>query len=151
MEARVTVISPRVTETIERLAGTGQLWLFRRLYATGDLKGYFLAYAATGVAAVDQQIARDAASEPVLLSVVERVAFGDFLDPPIVQRGDLTIAISTNGKSRGFAQLMKKKLELVIGPEYGDLLDRVEAERLITKNPRSTVNPERSLPNEAAS
>jgi siroheme synthase-like protein len=127
------------------------LWLFRRLYAAGDLKGYFLAYAATGVATVDQQIARDAASEPVLLSVVERVVFGDFLDPPIVQRGDLTIAISTNGKSRGFAQLMKKKLELVIGPEYGDLLDRVEAERLITKSPRSTVNPEKSLPNEAAS
>lgn len=151
LDARVTVVSPRVTEAIERLAGTNQLWLFRRPYAAGDLKGYFLAYAATGVVAVDEQIARDAESEPVLLSVVERVAFGDFLDPPIVQRGNLTIAISTNGKSQGFAQLMKKKLELLIGPEYGDLLDRVEAERLIMKSPHSTAKPERSLPNEAAS
>jgi len=151
MDARVTVVSPRVTEAIERLAGTGQLWLFRRPYAAGDLKGYFLAYAATGVAAVDEQIARDAEVEPVLLSVVERVNVGDFLDPPIVQRGDLTIAISTNGKSRGFAQLMKKKLEVLIGPEYGDLLDRIDAERLIMKSRRSTAKPERSLPSEAAS
>jgi siroheme synthase-like protein len=120
MNARVTVISPRVTETIERLVGTGQLWLFRRLYATGDVKGYFLAYAATGVAAVDEQIARDAESEPVLLSVVERSSYGDFLNPPI-------------------------------GPEYGDLLDRVEAERLILKSPHSTEKPARYLPNEAAS
>jgi precorrin-2 dehydrogenase / sirohydrochlorin ferrochelatase len=151
MEARVTVISPRVTEAIERLTGTSQLWLFRRPYAAGDLNGYFLAYAATGVAAVDEQIARDAESESVLLGVVERASYGDFLNPPIVQRGDLTIAISTNGKSRGFAQLMKKKLELLIGPEYGDLLDRIEAERLIMKSPDSTEKPGRSQPNEAAS
>jgi precorrin-2 dehydrogenase / sirohydrochlorin ferrochelatase len=73
---------------------------------TPDL--YEEAYAATGVAAVDEQIACDAESESVLLGVVERASYGDFLNPPIVQRGDLTIAISTNGKSRGFAQLMKK-------------------------------------------
>jgi precorrin-2 dehydrogenase / sirohydrochlorin ferrochelatase len=151
MDARVTVISPRVREAIERLAGAGQLWLFRRLYATGDLKGYFLAYSATGVASVDEQIARDAESEPVWLSVVERSSHGDFLNPPIVQRSDLSIAISTNGKSRGFARLMKKKLELLIGPESGDLLDRLEAERLIMKSPHSTEKPARSLPNEAAS
>jgi precorrin-2 dehydrogenase / sirohydrochlorin ferrochelatase len=102
-------------------------------------------------AAVDEQIARDAESEPVLLGVVERASYGDFLNPLIVQRGDLTIAISTNGKNRGFAQLMKRKLELLIGPEYGDLLDRVEAERLIMKSPDSAGKPGRSRSNEAAS
>jgi precorrin-2 dehydrogenase/sirohydrochlorin ferrochelatase len=73
------------------------------------------------------------------------------MSPPIVQRGDLTIAISTNGKSRGFAQLMKKKLERLIGPEYGDLLDIVEAERLVMKSPPSNAKAGRSQPNEAAS
>jgi hypothetical protein len=46
---------------------------------------------------------------------------------------------------------MKKKLELLIGPEYGDLLDRVEAERLIMKKPRATPKPESPLPSEAVS
>ena len=85
------------------------------------------------------------------MSVADGSSLGNFLSPSIVQRGDLTIAISTNGKSRGFAQLMKKKLERLIGPEYGDLLDIVEAERLVMQNPRSTTKSGRSLPNEAAS
>jgi precorrin-2 dehydrogenase/sirohydrochlorin ferrochelatase len=50
----------------------------------------------------------------------------------MVQRGDLTITVSTNGRSRGFARLMQKKLECLIGPEYGDLLDVVEAARLVS-------------------
>ena len=150
-DARLTVISPRVTEVLERLAAAGHLQLVSRPYVRGDLRGFYLAHAATGVAAVDEQIARDAESEHILLSVADGRSLGNFMSPPIVQRGDLTIAISTNGKSRGFAQLMKKKLERLIGPEYGDLLDIVEAERLVMKNPTSTAKAGRSLPNEAAS
>ena len=148
---RLTVISPHVTEVIARLAAAGHLQLVSRPYAKGDLRGFYLAYAATGVSAVDEQIARDAESEHILLSVADGRSLGNFLSPPMVQRGDLTIAISTNGKSRGFARLMKKKLERLIGPEYGDLLDIVEAERLVMQNPRSTTKSRRSLPNEAAS
>jgi len=150
-DARLTVISPRVTEVLERLAAAGHLQLVSRPYARGDLRGFYLAYVATGVFAVDEQIARAAESEHILMSVADGSSLGNFLSPSMVQRGDLTIAISTNGKSRGFAQLMKKKLERLIGPEYGDLLDIVEAERLVMKNPHSTAKSGRSLPKEAAS
>ncbi|HSE89972.1 MAG TPA: bifunctional precorrin-2 dehydrogenase/sirohydrochlorin ferrochelatase [Candidatus Binatia bacterium] len=150
-DARLTVISPQVTEIIARLAAAGHLQLVSRSYTRGDLRGFFLAYAATGVSAVDEQIARDAASEHILMSVADGRSLGNFMSPPIVQRGDLTIAISTNGRSRGFAQLMKKKLARLIGPEYGDLLDIVEAERLVMKSPRPAEKSGKSLPNEAAS
>jgi precorrin-2 dehydrogenase/sirohydrochlorin ferrochelatase len=150
-DARLTVISPQVTGVIEKLARAGHLQLVSRPYARGDLRGFYLAYAATGLPAVDEQIARDAESEHVLLGVADRPSLGDFLNPSIVQRGDLTIAISTNGKSRGFAQLIKKKLERLIGPEYGDLLDIVEAELLVTKRPHSSAKSGVSLSKEAAS
>jgi len=130
--ARVTVISPQVTEGIERLVAACQLQLVRRAYGKGDLKGFYLAYAVTGIAALDEQIAQDAESEDVLLNVADRASRCDFLSPSLVQRGDLTITVSTNGKSPGFARLMQKKLECLIGPEYGDLLDVVEAERLVS-------------------
>ena len=63
-----------------------------------------------------------------------------------------------NGKSRGFAQLMKKKLECMIGPEYGDLLDVVEAERLVAHGAKPGKSPSYNgtesvaslLPDEAA-
>ena len=150
-DARLTVISSQVTEVIARLAAAAHLQLVSRPYARGDLRGFYLAYAATGVSAVDEQIARDAESEHILMSVADGRSLGNFMSPPIVQRGDLTIAVSTNGRSRGFAQLMKKKLERLIGPEYGDLLDIVEAERLVMQNQCSTAKSGRSLPNEAAS
>jgi precorrin-2 dehydrogenase / sirohydrochlorin ferrochelatase len=150
-DARLTVISPRVTGVLEGLAAAGHLQLVSRPYTRGDLRGFYLAFAATGVSAVDEQIARDAESEHILLSVADGRSLGNFMSPSIVQRGDLTITISTNGKSRGFAQLMKKKLERLIGPEYGDLLDIVEAERVVMQNPCVNVKPGRSLPNEAAS
>jgi siroheme synthase-like protein len=150
-EARLTVISPRVTESIGRLAAGNRLQLVPRLYTKGDLRGFYLAFAATGLAAVDEQIARDAESEPILFSVADRMSLGNFLSPAMVQRGDLTIAISTNGRSRGFAQLIKRKLERLITPEYGDLLDIVEAERSVMKSPRPSVKWGSSLPNEAAS
>jgi len=135
--ARVTVISPQVTERIERLVTACQVQLVRRPYSKGDLRGFYLAYAVTGSAALDAQIAQDAESEDVLLNVVDRASLGDFLTPSLVQRGDLTITISTNGRSRGFARLMQKKLECLIGPEYGDLLDVVEAERLVGHGTRA--------------
>ena len=149
-EARLTVISPQITESIERLVASGCLQLVPRLYVKGDLRGFYLAFAATGLSAVDEQIARDAESEPILFSVADRMSLGNFFSPAMVQRGDLTIAISTNGRSRGFAQLIKRKLERLITPEYGDLLDIIEAERLVMKNPRPPVR-SGSLPNEAAS
>lgn len=149
--ATVTVISPKVTDAIERLAAARNLRLVSRPYARGDLRGFYLAYVATESAAVNERIAQDAESEQILLSVADQTLLGNFLSPPMVQRGDLTIAISTNGRSRGFAQLMKKKLERWIGPEYGDLLDIVEAERVVMKSSGSIAKSRRDLPNEAAS
>ncbi|MGB7948455.1 MAG: bifunctional precorrin-2 dehydrogenase/sirohydrochlorin ferrochelatase [Candidatus Binatia bacterium] len=134
--ARVTIISPQVTERIERLVTACQVQLVRRPYSKGDLRGFYLAYAFTGSAALDEQIAQDAESEDVLLNVADRASLCDFLSPSLVQRGDLTITISTKGRSRGFARLMQKKLECLIGPEYGDLLDVVEAERLVSHGTR---------------
>jgi len=150
-DAIVTVISPKNTEVIETLAAAGQVQLLRKPYTKGDLRGFYLAYAATGVPAIDEQVARDAEAEYVLLNVAERTSLGNFLSPPMVQRGDLTITVSTNGRSRGFAQLMKKKLERLIGPEYGDLLDIVEAERLVMKDSPSTGKSGGTLADEAAS
>src|SRR5712692_5678131 len=48
--ADVTVISPEITDAIAEHARTKKLRHLKRRYQEGDLKGYFLAYAATGVA-----------------------------------------------------------------------------------------------------
>jgi len=135
--ARVTVISPTVTDTIQRHADAGDLRYLKRQYRRGDLKGYFLAYAATGAAEVDIMIACEASIRDVLLNVVDRPVLCGFITPATVQRGDLAIAVSTGGKCPAFAKRMRQKLETLIGEEYGALLKSLEAEREALMHDRS--------------
>jgi len=49
--------------------------------------------------------------------------------PSVVQRGPLTIAISTGGASPAFAKTIRKELEKAIGPEVGEYLKFVSSLR----------------------
>jgi len=120
--AAVTVISPEVSGALQSLIDAGRLRHHRRQYQEGDIKGNFLVYAATGVAAVDAAMAAEARREGVLFNAVDRLTLSDFITPALVKRGDLTIAISTNGKCPGFAKRVRQKIESVFGPEYGAAL-----------------------------
>jgi precorrin-2 dehydrogenase/sirohydrochlorin ferrochelatase len=51
----------------------------------------------------------------------------NFILPAVVQRGDLSIAISTGGSSPALARRLRERIEELIGPEYG-LLAEVLAE-----------------------
>ena len=79
--ADLTVISPNVARVIKDYAGQKRLRHLKRRYREGDLKGYFLAYAATGVLEVDMLMAAEAAMEGVLLNVLKRAVLCSFLDP----------------------------------------------------------------------
>lgn len=127
--ARVTVISPEITGHIQMRAEAGGLRHIKRCYQRGDLRGYFLAYAATGIANVDEQMAEEAQRNGVLLNVVDRPSLCGFISPAVLERGDLLIAISTGGKSPGFAKRIREQLENLVGPEYGQALEVVTAKR----------------------
>ncbi len=107
--ANVTVISPQASEMIRRHAQSNRLRYVQRFYQDGDLKGYFLAYAASGIAEIDVRMAWEAYTHGVLLNVVDRPVLCDFITPAVVQRGDLSIAVSTGGRSPGFAKRVKQK------------------------------------------
>jgi len=105
--ARVTVISPESTETLGEWREEGKIIYLKRCYQRGDLKGYFLVYAATDLAEVNSEMAEEARAERVLLNVVDRSPFCGFVSPSVLERGDLIIAVSTGGKSPGFAKLVR--------------------------------------------
>lgn len=116
--ARVTVVSPRATEEIERWAADGRIELFRRPYLAGDLEGRTLAYAATDDDALHERIAADARSAGVLLNVVDRTQWCDFIVPSIARRGDLMVAVSTSGQSPALARRVRLEIEALLTPEY---------------------------------
>jgi precorrin-2 dehydrogenase/sirohydrochlorin ferrochelatase len=128
--AAVTVISPELTPKLAALAAANRIMHHRRRYAGGDVKGFFLAYAATNEAAVHAQIATDAETAGVLLNVVDRPQLCTFIVPSVMQRGDLVIATSTGGTSPALAKRIRHDLEDRFGPEYAlalQLLGRLRA------------------------
>jgi len=123
-EANVTVISPKVTRRIQRYADLGGLRHLPRPYRAGDIKGYFLAYAATGVAEIDVLMAGEASFQGVLLNVVNRPVLCSFVTPAVSQRDKLSI-----GKCPGFAKRVRQKITAFIHPEHGNVLTKVAAQR----------------------
>lgn len=127
--ANVTMVSPTLTDTLASAATQGTIQWVRRPYQAGDLAQAFLAIAATDNRDVNQHVARDARGAGILVNVVDDPANCDFIAPAVIQRGDLTIAISTGGKSPAMARKVREHLEESLPAVYGDLLETVSEVR----------------------
>jgi precorrin-2 dehydrogenase/sirohydrochlorin ferrochelatase len=127
--ARVTVVSPVISERLQNLAESAPLTLKPRPYRTADLEGVFLVIGATDDEALNRQISRDAENRNILCNIADRPEVCNFILPSIVQRKDLVITISTSGQSPALAKKMRKTLEGQLGDEYGELLQLMGAIR----------------------
>lgn len=121
--ARIKVVSPEVLPRIVFLDQSGQLSLDKRPYRRGDVKGALVALTATDDREVNQLVWEDAQRYGVLLNTADEPALCDFIMPALVRRGDLTVAISTEGKSPALASNIRRRIDEMLGPEYGKLLD----------------------------
>ncbi len=123
--ARVTVVSPVITAGLTGLAQQRRIVHRPRPFEDRDVRGAALAIAATGVAAVDSAVAAAARRRHVLVNVVDRPAECDFILPSVLRRGGLQIAVSTGGRSPALAREIRKELEPLFAPDYGEFVDRV--------------------------
>ncbi|MDA8141603.1 MAG: bifunctional precorrin-2 dehydrogenase/sirohydrochlorin ferrochelatase [Desulfobacteraceae bacterium] len=127
--ARVTVISPEVTQALSALAAQGQIQLKRRAYRATDQQGTFLVIGATDDQALNSRIHADAEQTGRLCNIADQPEHCNFILPAVIQQGDLMIAISTAGKSPAFAKHLRQQLQNQFGPEYGRFLDLMGAAR----------------------
>jgi siroheme synthase-like protein len=65
----------------------------------------------------------------ILCNAVDDIEHCHFYYGAVVQRGDLQIAISTNGKSPALAQRLRQEFEAEFGPEYEVWLQRLGSAR----------------------
>jgi uroporphyrin-III C-methyltransferase/precorrin-2 dehydrogenase/sirohydrochlorin ferrochelatase len=133
--ARITVVSPELTDRIAELAAEGRVTLRTRPYQRGDLEGFRLAYAATSDSDVNKAVRDEARAAGIWLNAIDQPALCDFITPAIVRRGNLTIAISTNGRCPEVAKQIRLDLDRQFGPDYavaveqlGELRTRITTE-----------------------
>lgn len=125
----VTLVAKTVLPEIELLAlNYPNVIIKRREFYPGDLYSVDLVIAATGNRELSQQIRREAKDRNVLANVADTPDLCDFYLGSIVQKGDLKIAISTNGKSPTLAKRLREYFEANL-PDVQDLLNNLNAFR----------------------
>ena len=102
-----------------------------RPYQRGDLTGQRLAFAATDEAETNAAVFEEAEALGLLVNVVDDPGSCRFLVPSKLERGPITIAISTAGASPALARHLRERLEEAVPEAYGalaELLGRLRPE-----------------------
>ncbi len=132
--ARVTVISPDVSDDLAQLARDGAIDWEARLFTFGDCKDAALAFAATDDVGVNAAVVVDARKHGVLVNDASDAPRGDFVTPAVHRSGPLTVTIDSGGLSPTFTARIRDELALQFDARYaraaatlGELRERVLA------------------------
>ena len=143
--AQICVVSPDASPGILRFVADGQVRWEQRTYRDGDLEGAFIAIAATNVREVNHRIFEEAEQRGVMLNAVDDPPNCSFIAPSIVQRGPVTLAISTGGVSPALARKLRESLQASDDMAWADLSSTMAVARshLREVGMLSSIDPQR--------
>jgi uroporphyrin-III C-methyltransferase/precorrin-2 dehydrogenase/sirohydrochlorin ferrochelatase len=107
--ARVTVVSPHVSEAIE----AAKVRIVRRRFRAADLDGQWLVVSAAPPS-VNRQVARAAARRRLFVNAVDDPAHASAYLGGVCRRAGVTLAISTSGKAPALAGLLREGLDAML-------------------------------------
>jgi siroheme synthase-like protein len=128
-EARIRVVAPEVTPRIRDWIAQKSMEWRAEPFEPAHLDGAYLVIAATSAPGVNEAVFCEADARGILCNAVDDIEHCHFYYGSVVQRGDLQIAISTNGKSPALAQRLRIQLEKQFGSEYELWLEWLGAAR----------------------
>ena len=139
-DAMVEVVSPTLCPELIQLAKAKVISVLSRDWEPRDLKGAFMVIAATAESNTNKEIASEAKQQKILVNVVDNAEQSDFIVPSCLHRGDLSIAVSTTGKSPALARKVRTSLEQYFGEEYASLTDLIGEVRTELKGKGAEVS-----------
>jgi precorrin-2 dehydrogenase/sirohydrochlorin ferrochelatase len=150
-EARINLVAPQINAAIASWVEQEKITWHAREFAPADLDGAHLVIAATSAHGVNESVFREADTRGILCNAVDDIEHCHFYYGSVVQRGDLQIAISTNGKSPALAQRLRLQLEKQFGPEYELWLEWLGAARDLLRAGESSADSKKILLHHLAS
>ena len=120
--AHVSVINPAFCDELLIQAEHKKVTLQRKAYEPGDLAGAFVVIASTSDPQLIQAIWTETQAHGQLVNIVDVPAYCSFIMPSVLRRGQLTIAVSTEGASPGLAKRIRHNLEEIFPLAYGPYL-----------------------------
>lgn len=120
--AQVEMVAPMFRgETVE-LANKFNIKMNVADYDVSYLKGKHIAIATTDNVPVNEQVYHDCRERQILVNVADNPPYCDFYMGGIVTKGNVKVAISTNGKSPTTAKRLRQFFEDVIPENIDDLV-----------------------------
>lgn len=128
--APITLVAPEIRSEIYDLAiQHPNITLCPERYHPDQLAGHDLVICGTNDKAVNRQVQADCKARKILVNVADTPDLCDFYLSSVVRKGDLKIAISTNGKSPTFAKRFREVLEDILPDSLQETLDNLTAIR----------------------
>jgi len=121
-QAKVRLVARKVTRWIKERIDNHEIKFMGENFIPSHAKNVSLVIAATNDAELNRGISTEARKNNVWCNVVDQPKDCTFILPALVTEGDLTVAISTSGKSPALAKMIRQELKKTVGPEYAQML-----------------------------
>ena len=135
--ADICAVAP---EFIPGFAGIPGVTLLERRFEPGDIEGAALVIAATDDGELNAAVSELCRWENIPVNVVDDLEKCSFVFPALVQRGELSVGISTGGASPSAAQYIRRGVEQLVPEGFEGILDFLSAHRAEVK---AALPPER--------
>lgn len=127
---QLRVIAPFICSEIRSIPG---LELTEREFVPGDERNAFFVIAATDDPECNHKIADRCRAQNILVNVVDDAEYCSFLFPALVQKGNLTVGISTGGSSPTAAICLKEQIGEQIPECFDEILEFLHQQREFIK------------------
>lgn len=127
--ANVHLVAPDISNEVLTLCELHNVMVYYKNYRINMLSAKQIVIAATNNDTVNKQIYKDAKKLNVLINVADNPRYCDFYLGGIVNKGNVKIAISTNGQSPTIAKRIRQFLEEIIPENIDDLVINLNSYR----------------------
>jgi siroheme synthase-like protein len=126
----IRLVATRISDSIKQISiSKDHIELFERPYIITDMDDADIVISAVDDINVSRQIRKDAIQKGKLINAADKPELCDFYLGSIVKKGNLKIAISTNGKSPTIAKRMKEVINTMIPDEMESVLNNMQTIR----------------------
>lgn len=128
-DARITMVAPWVSEEVQNLLidnPQNKVQIVQREFQAEDVAGKDMVIAATDISELNRRVHKIAKAFGVLVNMADTPALCDFYLGSIVTRGNLKVAVSTNGQSPTFAKRFRQVLEDILPENTDGLLSNLK-------------------------
>ncbi len=132
-DTSVTIVSPMFRERTLELAKEHKVELITDMYHKKYLQGKHIVISATDVPEINIQVYNDCRKLDKLVNVADNPPYCNFYMSGIVTKGNVKIAISTNGKSPTTAKRLRQFFEDVIPEDISRMVQNLSEYRKTIK------------------